>query len=481
MEKPLARCRHALLPLGLFLLVFGAKLAVIDRYGSDMPFWDQWSKEGELLYVPWFDHGQLWHNLFLPHSEHRMAPTLALNLALVAAGGQWDARTQCVANAALDAAIAAGLFVWARRRLGPFWGRAGFALALLFFGLPLVWENVLGGFQSQFYFLVGFSLVAMNGLVTCGAFSRGWFLGLGAGLSASVSMGSGFLCFVPVAAVALLRALRGPERREWVTFALSAAAAAVAWVFRAHAPWHEPIHAQTPREFLLYFLHCLAWPATEWPWIAALIWLPFLWAAFRWVRSADAQGGGPFVVAAGFWALLQIAAISYSRGVGGGLPAVRYGSVLMVGAFFAFMSLAGIEGGRARTALRAYGLLVLLVLAGASIHSASRYLGGDIPGRARLLRDCERNVKAYVATGDPSHLDPQGIPFPDPKWLARILAEPTLRRLLPASINETGRMSGLSRLSEALARGGRLVTLLGALLVAAAAFAALAGRAPRPA
>ena len=92
MDMPFARCRQALLPLGLFLLVFGAKLAVIDRYGSDMPFWDQWSKEGELLYVPWFDHGQLWHSLFLPHSEHRMAPTLALNLALVAAGGQWDAR-----------------------------------------------------------------------------------------------------------------------------------------------------------------------------------------------------------------------------------------------------------------------------------------------------------------------------------------------------------------------------------------------------
>ena len=75
-----------------------------------MPFWDQWAKEGELLYAPWFERGELWHNLFLPHSEHRMAPTLALNLGLVVAGGQWDARTQCVADAALDAAIAVGLF-----------------------------------------------------------------------------------------------------------------------------------------------------------------------------------------------------------------------------------------------------------------------------------------------------------------------------------------------------------------------------------
>ena len=106
---------------------------------------------------------------------------------------------------------------------------------------------------------------------------------------------------------------------------------------------------------------------------------------------------------------------------------MRYGSVLLVGAFFAFMSLAGLERNGARTAVRAYALLVLLVVAGASVHSAWHNLGTDIPDRARLLRDCERNVKAYVATGDPSHLEPQRIPFPDPKWLARILAQPTLK------------------------------------------------------
>ncbi|MEO8502100.1 MAG: hypothetical protein ABI565_14365 [Vicinamibacteria bacterium] len=33
----------------LFLTVVGVKLAVIDRFGTDLPYWDQWAKEGEMV------------------------------------------------------------------------------------------------------------------------------------------------------------------------------------------------------------------------------------------------------------------------------------------------------------------------------------------------------------------------------------------------------------------------------------------------
>src|SRR5438105_10925929 len=95
--------------LALFLAIWGAKLVVIDRFGSDLPYWDQWAREGELTFAPWFERHELWHNLVAPHNEHRIAPTLALNLGLVIVGGQWDARVQCIVSGALHAAIAAGL------------------------------------------------------------------------------------------------------------------------------------------------------------------------------------------------------------------------------------------------------------------------------------------------------------------------------------------------------------------------------------
>ena len=88
--------RRILLALAIFLIVVGAKLVVIERSGTDLPFWDQWAKEGELMHAPWLERGELWSNLFVPHNEHRIAPTLAANLALVATTGQWDARVQSV-------------------------------------------------------------------------------------------------------------------------------------------------------------------------------------------------------------------------------------------------------------------------------------------------------------------------------------------------------------------------------------------------
>lgn len=482
MDRFGTRCRTASYALGLFLLIFGAKLALIDRFGSDIPFWDQWAKEGELLYAPWFEHGHLWQNLFLPHSEHRIAPTLALNLALVAAGGQWDARTQCVANAALDAAVAVGLYIWAMRRLGTFWGYATYALILVLFSLPLAWDNVLGGFQSGFYFLVGFSLIAMNGLISYAPFSSWWFVGLGAGLAASVSMGSGFLCFLPVAGVSLVRGLqvRQPRYQAWVTPVLSIGLAAVAWSVRAHAPWHDPMHAQTLKEFLLYFVHCLCWPTPQWPWLAAILWLPFLWAVINWIRLGIAGNDTLFIVAGGLWVLMQISAISYARGVDGGSPAPRYGSFLMMGVIFPFMSLAYLGRGSPRRQICAYGLLSLFMFAGASIYTTSRALHNEIPERKELYIECERSVRAYVTTGDMRYLNEQRIPFPDAKWLARILDERTLRKLLPASINENSEMSKLSRFSAGLARKGIWVISLGATVIVAITLHSLARHFWRP-
>src|SRR5688572_10572286 len=139
----------------LFLVIWAAKLVTIDRFGSDLPYWDQWAKEGDLMFVPWLERGEFWGPLVLPHSEHRIAPTLALNLFLVLAGGQWDARVQCVVNAALHAAIGAGLLLWALRRFSLRWALAGGAVLLALIALPMSPDNIIRGFQSQYYFAMG--------------------------------------------------------------------------------------------------------------------------------------------------------------------------------------------------------------------------------------------------------------------------------------------------------------------------------------
>jgi len=64
-----SRCCHklrlAVLTLSLFGIIVGAKLVVIDRFGSDLPTWDQWDAEADKVYLPFFQHRLDFFDLFL--------------------------------------------------------------------------------------------------------------------------------------------------------------------------------------------------------------------------------------------------------------------------------------------------------------------------------------------------------------------------------------------------------------------------------
>ena len=456
-KAPLRRAQAAALALCVFLAIWGAKLAVIDRFGTDLPFWDQWAKEGELFLAPYFEHGEFWKNLFTPHNEHRIAPTLALNLGLVLAGGQWDARVQCMASGALHAALLAGLLFWAARRLAG--GRA-FGLAVLVTTLgaaPITWENLLSGFQSQFYFLAGFSLLALGGVLLHRAFSRAWWGGLAAGALAIVSMGSGLLCVAPIAVVALLRARARESRRE--AFAALAAAAVLAalgaWLHTA-APWHATLRAHSAGEFLVYLARCLAWPWVWWPWLAVVFWAPWVIAMGAHVRRTRAEATDDFLLAGGLWVGAQAAAAAYSRGAGGALPASRYGDLFALGLVFSAVALLRC-GGRAahaadgprrasadaaqghdapprRTGWRVITGAWFCVVGVFVVLAARESWRGPLPDKKADHVAYERNVQAFVLTDDFATFEKQTLPFPLPDWLARVLRRPAIRAVLPASV-----------------------------------------------
>lgn len=383
--------RRTGLVASVFLAIWSVKLWAIGRYGSDLPYWDQWAKEGELFYAPWFQHHAFWHNLFVPHNEHRIAPTLAMNLGLLElSGDQWDARVQCVASAALHALLIAGLAGWALKRFRRGWALAGCALLVLIAAPPIAWENILGGFQSQFYFLAIFSIVAIARMLGSAAFSPGWFLGIASAAVACVSMGSGMLAAAPVAVVAAMRILRhqksmnGRRLRDAVaTLVAALLIGGIGWYYRPHAPWEDSIHTQSVWETIVYAARCLAWPLYGTPWLAVVFWAPWVVLAAAFLRAmwagcpqpaghgepelsrgegtpptsnapasdqaSGADGAAPsngqwlsadFIVAGGLWVLAQIAAVTYSRAGGSVLPASRYGDICALGLAFNFFALA---------------------------------------------------------------------------------------------------------------------------------------------
>lgn len=178
-----------LVGLGLFLAILGGKFLLIQSHGSDVPHWDQWDIEGERLIKPWVEGDLTIGSLFAPHNEHRPFFTRVWALGLFVLNGQWDARLEAVANAFLHAAAALLLLYL----LGPHfrgWLKPAFPLLLiLLFALPFNWENTVRGFQSQFPFLLLFTLVHLHGSLTRPPLRPGWWPSQLSGLATLFCMG----------------------------------------------------------------------------------------------------------------------------------------------------------------------------------------------------------------------------------------------------------------------------------------------------
>jgi len=464
----LERRNLGLLCASLFLTILGVKAFLIHRFGSDLPYWDQWAKEGEMILAPAREGTLRWSALFVPHSEHRIVPTLLLNLGLAEWSGQWDARVECVVNAMLHTGFMVLLTGYVFRVYSP---RAGLVTAWLQLALTVAaldWENTLGGFQSQFYFLIGFSLTALWGLLDPrGPLTGRWWIGLVGGGLATISMGSGLLCFLPCAGLAGLRLLRPGEGRgrSAVTLLTCAAVVLLAWLTRGVAPWEEANHATSVRDFALYFAHCLAWPAAGWTALAAMAWLPWLRLAVRRLgRSTPRQ---ELLLAAGGWVLLQIAAVSYYRGVDGGYPAVRYADIFLVGVLVNALVWFDEPAAWSRAG-RVSGMLWLVVIAGGAVSTGASAWRGTLPSIAGRSRVYEENVALYLKNGDVAQLSPpHQVPFPMVDWLKRMLDRPSLRAMLPVSVRPEVPESFASAWAREAAAAGAGLAAVGIVLLLA--------------
>ncbi len=447
-----ARLRLAALLVCLAGIVIGARWTVLDRYGSDLPSWDQWDAEGLNLLAPWAEHRLTPEMLLAPHNEHRVVLTKLASLALAAADGQWDQRLECAFNALIAAAISAGLFAlglraWGRRRQGIL-----FVLLASAYALPLAWQNILYGFHSQQLFLVAFSLAAIALLPDARPWGLRWWLGAGAALGAMGSLATGL--FAPAVAGGILAA-RGfrrsrPLRSILPGLCLCAGLVAAGVFTRVSVGYHEALRAHTVSDFLLTSVRSLQWPSGEdrWAWAALVVWAPWAWLSLRLARrGGEGREAGVILAGLGAWVLLQVGATAYARGAGAPWPASRYSDTLVFGALVNALSIGWLsrQAGLARSArLSVLGSLWISVFLLGAWGQTRRIFGSELPAVRTENFYCEENVRHYLASGDTAYLNHIEIPYPDPKVLAERLGTPALRALLPGSVREPLHLSEAS-------------------------------------
>lgn len=430
----------------LFLLVLGAKWAIVDRYGSAMPDWDQWDAEGLELLIPWFARDNFLSHLFHPHNEHRVILTKLQTLALTLLNGQWDSRLLCVVNAVLHSAVAAAFWWVGRRWVAARWQPALFLLTAALFGLPFAWQNILGGFHSQQYWLVALSFVTIAALPDARPWSGGWWVAVGIAALALLTMGSGLLAAAVAFAVVGFRILRGETaaRAAWPTLAAAGLITAIGLITRVEVDFHANLKATGVRDFVLSTLRSMEWPLRDQDWAGPILWLPWLLGLGRLLARRPEPGRAPpdprageTIAALGGWVMLQMLATAYARGVGADYPASRYMDTLAVGAFANGAALAWLasepqlrRGWRLTLGLVAAAWLALL---GTGLTKLTvQAFEHDLPGARSYYGKAESYMRGYLATNDPAQLAFPDIPYPSAETLIERLANPPLRAAMPA-------------------------------------------------
>ena len=431
----------------LFTLIVAAKWATFGKYGSPMPDWDQWDAEGGALFIPWHQGEDLLPHIVRPHNEHRVILTKLQNLALGVANGQWDSRLEAATNALLHAAVAAALWLMAARWFAWPALTGLFLLLAGLFGLPLAWQNVLGGFHSQQYWLLGLSLAAIALLPSRRPGSAGWWLGAFAAVAALGSMGSGQLASAAVLIVLGWRLARREEtwRGSWPTLVLCAALVAAGLALRVEVEWHAHMKAKSVQDIALSLLHSLQWPWRGQPWAAVVLWLPWALSAWRIAFSprdsaAARDSGGVLITALGGWVMLQLGATAYARGAGGDYPASRYMDTLAFGVAVNGLALAWLAR-EAKGSSRPVRLATPALIAawaftlGIGVHIFLRdIVVHELKGAREYYDKAEGHLRRYLATNDPGFLAHPDIPYPSAQGIIDYLSNPALRAMLPAPI-----------------------------------------------
>lgn len=442
--KPLKRSLYL---LGVALIIFSAKLSLIDTAGSDLPLLDQWDGEAEKVIRPWLEGHLTASGIFASHNEHRIITTKLYALGLVMVGGQWNALVATTTNAAIHTLGAIALLLLTRRWVSGRWTLLMLAVVILLFALPFAWENTLYGFQVQFYFLLIFSLGHLVFALEHPRHAGRWWVGQFCGLLAIATMASGFLSSVAVLIVLGVRLARDRRLGVWdiASTVLAFCLTILGWLMKVDVPEHLPLHAHDLMQFARGFLQLLTWPA---PTLLPIVFMPAAFFLGRVARNRTPRTADPLLLGLLAWSMLQAAALAYGRG-GGAVLASRYFDLLTLNVFLGAVFLITEFSGRTRAWL-AVGWSIAIAV-GLGHESRVQWHGAIEPQIVNRIEQ-QTHVRNYLSTLDPAEFKdlswPQ-IPYPSGEVLIQRLSSPALQSILPPSVR---RPLQLSPSGEATAR-----------------------------
>lgn len=433
--------RNILALLITLLIIAATRFYFVETFAIPLPYWDQWDAEGDFLLRPWVEGRLELRQLWQPHNEHRIFPTRLLSLLIFNVTGVWDnlvgARVNILVAACIPLIIL--LFLMRQKALhGPRW--LVLIAIIAQFSLPFAFENLLVGFQSQFYFLIIFTIFAIILAVRYPDSPAAMASVLVLSWLSILTMASGILTPLAVAGVYALQGLL-KQKLNWkhlglalVLLGISAAGYAIMPQIEANQIYRSRSISEITRA--LRFI--LAWPDSEgWP-AAIALWIPAL-AMVPWLlRNRTLNRADLFMAGCVMWSLAQAFAIAYGRGQSMGSVSSRYTELFTIGLIGnAWFAARFIDISIKNRRIAWLGAIFFAVFIVGHVTRHKRDMQNVYESHNLSLKQ-ESNVRKYLKTGDRSVLVRRQfeIPYPDSVRLRSLLDNPTIRRILPSYLKK---------------------------------------------
>lgn len=435
---------NPLLPyLCLGLIVFGIKLLLIEVYGNATPFWDQWDAEADRLYRPWIEGSFVWSDLFAPHNEHRIFTTRVLSLLLIEINGRvWNPLLQMRVNAFLHVLSICVLLFNTSKPLLDKHKTALFIFCTILFCIPFSWENTLLGIQSQPYFFLLFSFIFLWAMSSYVTYTTEWWLGFLCGILCVLTQAAGVVTLIAGALIIALRKVLAKEGKDISVspIALLAIITIIAIFITPNIPGHASLKAQSIGQFLIAMARVFSWPDQNIGIGVFVIQIPLIIFMIQVIHKSDYRTPAHFYIfAMGLWLFGQFVMLAYGRSAG--VTSSRYQDVFAVGLVTNFAALLILNAGSNnsyRISRKVVMVIWLLAIITGFAMSAER-LSGELCVKAKQGLEQEKNVRAYLCTGDGANLRDKPflyVPYPNPERLQNLLNNLTIRSILPGNIYE---------------------------------------------
>ena len=424
------------------LILFGVKLWVIYYNGNATPFWDQWDAEAHNLYYPFLNHTLSWHQMFDAHNEHRIFTTRVLALILLKINGTWNPLFQMVINSWLHIfAIIVAVYLL-NRIVGKNSLVSLLAFSLVLFGIPYGWENILAGFQGQFYFVLLFSLLSLWLTLYHEPLSLKWWYGILCAAFAYLSLASGVFVLAAEALVSIVVFFSNRRRtpRQLWAITILGILFMIGIKLTPTIPGHAPLKASSFHQLYESLTTVFGWPVSNNLIGAFICNLPLLVIIIMAFRRIPKVGDIRWLLyGLIIWVVAQAVSIAYGRAAA---PlASRYRDLFAILIFINFGCLLYIlhhhlSKWKSWIAVGSIAWISCILI------SLTRYSAYHLPEEINWKRDIsskeEMNTKNYLASGDINYLKDKPfleIPYPDGERLASILELPGIRGILPFNLN----------------------------------------------